>query len=439
MEAWTTERVLALAPDAASEQAARKLAWPGPWSEAGRDARAAWGSCRGSGRTPYEVQVDFAAPAFNCSCPSRKFPCKHALALMLLAAEESDAVPPAPPPERVTTWLSERDERDERAVARRSKRADGVADPEAAAKRLERRAERTAAGMVELRRWLEDVVRQGLGTAQQQPYAFWDRVAARMVDAQAPGAGSRVRRLAGIAYTSDEQWAPRLLEELGLLYLLVEAHDRLGDLPEDVQADVRSQLGWPVASEDVMARAEPRARWTVIGRAIEETDYLLTQRTWLVGEDGRPALVLDFAPPNGTLDPSLGVGTVLEAELAFYPSAAPLRALVARKHGEEPAREPVGVAHVDDILAQRAAALARNPWVERWPVALQAAIPVRIDGERWEVQTGDRAMPLVFSPEVAAQSLLALSGGQPIGVYGEWSRGRLLLLAAHAEGRTVPL
>ena len=426
--------MLALAPDAASEQAARKLAWPGPWSETGQDDRAAWGLCKGSGKKPYEVQVDFEGPAFGCSCPSRKFPCKHALALMLLVADRT--VAPGERPERVTEWLSTRDERSERVVERRAKRADGVADPEAAAKRLERRAERTAAGMVELRRWLEDVVRQGLGAAQQQPYGFWDRVAARMVDAQAPGAASRVRRLAGIAYASDDRWAPRLLEELGLLYLLVEAHARLDALPVDAAADVRQQLGWPVSSDEVMERAEPRARWTVVGRAIELGDQVQTQRTWLHGEDGRPALVLDFAPPHGTLDRSLEVGTVVTAELAFYPGAAPLRALVARKHDEEPARSAVGAADADEALAGRAAALAKNPWIERWPVALRAAVPVRVEEDRWEIHAGERALPLRVTDDVGWR-MLALSGGEPAGIYGEWLRGELRPLAGHAVGRTV--
>ena len=44
--------VEALAPDAASLTAARKLARPAPWSEFGRDERARWGLCKGSGAKP---------------------------------------------------------------------------------------------------------------------------------------------------------------------------------------------------------------------------------------------------------------------------------------------------------------------------------------------------------------------------------------------------
>ncbi|HEY6892487.1 MAG TPA: SWIM zinc finger family protein, partial [Solirubrobacter sp.] len=84
--AWSAETVEGLAPDPASVAAARKLARSGPWSSVGYDERAVWGLCKGSGARPYQASVDLAGPAFKCSCPSRKFPCKHALALLLLWA-----------------------------------------------------------------------------------------------------------------------------------------------------------------------------------------------------------------------------------------------------------------------------------------------------------------------------------------------------------------
>ena len=42
---------------------------------------------KGSGKVPYQTSIDFADPAAplgRCSCPSRRFPCKHCAALMSL-------------------------------------------------------------------------------------------------------------------------------------------------------------------------------------------------------------------------------------------------------------------------------------------------------------------------------------------------------------------
>src|SRR3954453_23342265 len=102
-----------LAPDAASVTAARKLARPGAWTEAGHDEQAVWGLCKGSGARPYQTQVDLEGPAYKCSCPSRKFPCKHALALLLRYA--GCDVPASEPPEWVREWRDERAARAERS------------------------------------------------------------------------------------------------------------------------------------------------------------------------------------------------------------------------------------------------------------------------------------------------------------------------------------
>ncbi|RZM28645.1 MAG: SWIM zinc finger family protein, partial [Sphingomonas sp.] len=72
-----------LATDQASLKAAAGLAKPGKWSGVGisDDGALIWGECAGSGANPYRVMADLRDMGSKCSCPSRKFPCKHALAL----------------------------------------------------------------------------------------------------------------------------------------------------------------------------------------------------------------------------------------------------------------------------------------------------------------------------------------------------------------------
>ena len=78
---------MAAAPDSTSQIAGRRLARPGPWSAIGVSDGLLWGECQGSGKTPYRVTVDTGGRRYQCSCPSRKFPCKHALGLLFLWAE----------------------------------------------------------------------------------------------------------------------------------------------------------------------------------------------------------------------------------------------------------------------------------------------------------------------------------------------------------------
>ena len=85
-------RIEAVAPDQSALGAARKLLVDGKWPQLERDAehRFLWGACQGSGATPYRVVVEIADLGAKCSCPSRKFPCKHSLALMWWFAERPD-------------------------------------------------------------------------------------------------------------------------------------------------------------------------------------------------------------------------------------------------------------------------------------------------------------------------------------------------------------
>ena len=69
-------------------KAAEGLAKPGKWLSLEQMEPFIWGLFQGSGARPYETQVDTARRRFSCSCPSRKHPCKHALALGLLYAED---------------------------------------------------------------------------------------------------------------------------------------------------------------------------------------------------------------------------------------------------------------------------------------------------------------------------------------------------------------
>ena len=123
---WTADQVLALAPDAASRKAGSKLGAAGPWSETGSsDEGTVWGLCKGSGSKPYQTVVDIAdstGPAYKCSCPSRKFPCKHALGLLLLWAGEDGRCRPGQAPDWAEQWLAGR----RRARTERTARTGGA-------------------------------------------------------------------------------------------------------------------------------------------------------------------------------------------------------------------------------------------------------------------------------------------------------------------------
>jgi hypothetical protein len=439
---WTSEQILNLAPDPGSARSGRELARASKWLSLGHDPRACWGECQGSGSTPYQTQIDLGEPAFRCTCPSRKFPCKHALGLFLLYAESRAAFREGPAPDRVSEWLEARAKKAQlKAEADEGRPAEPEArpaDPAAKARRAAGREARVAAGLDELSRWLMDLIRQGLAACQARPYSFWETPAARLVDAQAPGAARLVRELAGIP-SSGEGWHQRLLERLGRLLLLVEAYSRLETLPEPVQADVRALVGWTQDQKELLAAPGLADEWLVLGQRVELEDRLKVQRTWLIGRASRrPALVIQFAPGNQPLDASLVPGTRLDAELVFFPGTVPMRAIVKRRsEAAGPIEAVPAEPSLEAALAVHAAALAANPWTERTPLAVEEVIPVHRQG-RWSLRDGSDGSIALRPRGDDGWRLLACSGGRPIGVFGEYDGDALLPLGCwNDEGYVV--
>jgi SWIM zinc finger len=443
---WTTEKIVALSPDASSTKNGRGLAGIKHWPILGYNSMALWGECLGSGKTPYRTQIDLTEPAFRCTCPSRKFPCKHGLGLFLLFAEERDVFTQTDPPNWVQEWL---DKRSESTQKKQEAKSEKPVDLAAQAKRFAQRELKVRAGLEDLDLFLRDLVRQGLATVQAQPYSYWDRVAARLVDAQAPILAKRIRAIASIPH-SGQGWAERLLAELGKLHLLVQGYKRRDVLPEAVQAELRSQVGWTLKQEELLGLTKQpdtavevcRDRWRVLGRRVTAEDDLQVQRIWLLGQEiGRSALLLDFAHRSQTLDCSVWPGTVWDGMLAFYPGLYPLRAIIKEREAHEVVWTEMtaeGYISIEDAIAAHGLAMAQNPWLEVFPMLLTEVIPTMEGEECWLVD-GKGAIMLLDPNFQKKWTFMALSGGHAVQLFGEWDGHTLMPLNIGVEGDWISM
>ncbi|MER8042408.1 SWIM zinc finger family protein [Streptomyces sp. NPDC094032] len=441
---WTADQVLALAPDEASRRAGSKLGTAGPWSGAGSGGQGAvWGLCKGSGSTPYRTVVDTTGPAYQCSCPSRKFPCKHALGLLLLWT--GGGIPAGPgraeAPEWAEKWLAGRRDR-----ARPTGPAPepGPADPAAARRRAERRADRISAGARELEQRLADLLRGGLAAAERSGAGLWEETAARMVDAQAPGLAGRVRELGAIA-GSGPGWPVRLLEECALTHLLDRAWLSADRLPGPLAATVRTRVGLTAPPDGPALRD----RWLVLAQYDAADGKLTTRRVWLHGESsGRTALLLSFGAAGRAPQLAFPVGAVLDAELRPYEGGGGLRAELVEQFGAPaPSGAPPRGGTVGAALTAYGLALRDDPWLDAWPVTLTGVVPAPAE-YGWQLAdaggTEREAVPLTRAAQArpGLWRLVALSGGAPLTVFGECGHQGFTPLAAwspDAPGETVPL
>lgn len=442
---WTADQVLALAPDAASRKAGSKLGTAGPWSGTGTtEEGAVWGLCRGSGSKPYQTVVDLSGPAYKCGCPSRKFPCKHALGLLLLWTAGPSAVAVAGVPDWAGGWLADRGARAAQALAATGSASAGPTDREAALKRAERRAERVTGGARELEQRLSDLLRGGLAAAERSGYGLWEETAARMVDAQAKGFAARARELGAIP-GSGPGWPVRLLEEAALLHLLVQGWLRRESLPPSLAATVATRTGLPAP---VGAGPEPPAErdtWLVLAQYDTLDGRLTTRRIWLHGSrTGRTALLLVYGAAGRSPELSLPVGLGVDALLTPRPGPAQLRADLGERFGPVPASaaRPAG-ADVEEAARWYGEALRDDPWLDSWPVTLRAVVPART-ADGWQLTEPDSGLALPLARGAASSPglwrLVSVSGGEPVTVFGECGhRGFQPLAVWRPEGEIAVL
>jgi hypothetical protein len=433
-----TNQILALAPDPASAKAGTQLAVPRNWSNLGKTETALWGECQGSGKTPYRTRIDLGAPAFKCSCPSRKFPCKHGLGLYLLLATDPALFSGADEPEWVRDWLQGRQQRQDK----KTEKAEAAQTPEALAaataqarKREEKREDKVDAGLIELQTWLHDLAREGLAGVRSRGQGFWDGIAARLADAQAAPLARRLRRAGAMLYQSSLADAESLLaNELASIYLLIQAWQRIDGLPPALQADVRALLGWTVAQEDVLRQDAVADCWRVLAQSTVDDERLRVRATWLRGATGgRWALLLHYAVGNQGFEQQLAPDTEFDGELCFYPSAYPLRAQLRQQADVRPLAAAGQPCSLDALLDTHAHALAVQPFLERHPVLLDGLVPDALDlGIVQDAQGRRIALHPAFRHPL---HLLALSGGHPLTVCGEWDGRTLLPLSVWHEGR----
>jgi hypothetical protein len=321
-------------------------------------------------------------------------------------------------------------------------------DPQTAARRQAARERRIAArerkveaGVAELRERLRDILRSGLASLDSDSYAMWDEAAARMVDSQSPGLARMLRALGGIPFTGDG-WHGRLLDRLGHIHLLLATYERRDALPTPLVEEARARIGLSHSKERIVEREALRDRWWALGSSQELNDTLRMRRCWLWGQSSqRWALLLDFASLGTPLGITIPTGLCIDADVVFYPGADNHRALVKESRGrvDDAALGDTAPAFVDipaafDRLSRR---LAEQPWSESVPLALRD-VTVIPDGDRLHLSGPDGSVP-VERDFADALTLLAVSGGKPVSLVGEWRGAVLRPVSVMSGAQLLPL
>ena len=438
----TPQKITSYAPDTGTAQRAIGIAHAQIWHSLEGNGRAIWGTYGYVG-APFMVSVDFEGPAFSCTCPVKRKPCKHGIALLLVFAKNNDAFQVVTdPPEWVATWLQKRDERGrkQRNITVEVERSPEQEKANAEKRQANRdsRLEKMAGGLDELENWLTDLFRQGLATLENYSHEYWSGLQSRMADASLTGISKRLRQLPLLM--SQEDWHEPLLAELGDIYLIVKGFRNIKQLPEPLQDDLLSLSGVNFKKADVLEGANQMDYWLVAGQTeTQEEGNLTARRTWLVGEASKQnVLVLDFAW-GGTFDTSFKLGTVLQGEVAFYPSAYPQRVLLKNfVPTDRPFDLHNGYSTLFAFADGYAKAIGQFPWLSHFPAFLKGVVPV-FQNDNFVLVDSERKQLPTAADEELGWKMVAMSGGHPTSVFGVWDGQAFQPLSTVVNGQFRPL
>jgi hypothetical protein len=124
-------------------------------------------------------------------------------------------------------------------------------------------------------------------------------------------------------------------------------------------------------------------------------------------------------------------------EVAFWPGAAGLRAHFVSRAAQTQGVDAIpGAASIEEFLAEVARALGRQPWQERFLCTLRSAVPSYDPAaNRWLIRDEEGAALPLRDDDLWGDHwrLLAISGGAPVTLAGEWNGEELLPLGIVAD------
>lgn len=250
----TVSYIDSLAPNAAAAKNGRGLVQKNKFVKLNMSGEGdlLYGECAGSGKSNYVCSVDFItpdSPVARCSCPSRQFPCKHALGLMYAYAEGLEFATGSVP-EDILSKREKAEKREENKAKRESSELPGK--PKKVNKSaLKKKIARQLEALDELEKLVLSLVRGGLGTADSRMVKSLNEHAKRLGSSYLTGAENELRRLALLLEEDDRESSyTYAAEQLTLLHAFIrkgrsylQSKQEDPELKPDTESTIEEWLG----------------------------------------------------------------------------------------------------------------------------------------------------------------------------------------------------
>ena len=326
---------------------------------------------------------------------------------MLLYARQKNTFTVTDAPAWVTEWLNKRTEKQEKQEEKKDKPVDEAAQ----AKRQQARQLKVNDGIEELNAWMKDIVRNGIMSIPEKGPAHFENISRRLIDAQAPGLAGMVRGL-GETNFYTEGWPTRFMDQLLRIYMVTEGFKNSSLLNESFQQDLRSWIGFTQNQDELKEQKGVLDTWLILGKQSTEVDAITTEKFWLYGtQTNTYALLLQFIVRGQGVQYSFTPGMFVQAELVFFPSISPMRALVKRQISTDAVTQFNKFTGWQKVAETESEINGQLPFRAERPFIVNRLKPV-LYNQQWWLQDEENKIMQVRSEYKNIWKLLSMSGGK---------------------------
>lgn len=397
----TEDYINEISPDTPSTKNANKLLSKTQWLVK-KSNRAIWSEIYGSGKKPYLAQIDSQNIAFKCTCPSRKFPCKHGLALGLYVANNDlQKIVMDDEPLWVKEWI---DKRKSKAITKTNKTPVKEKSPEVTQKQNNKKWSNAVLDVAIVELWLLDVVKIGISDFPSKHDEYWEKLKKRMVDIKLTGFNSFFNLLQTLDYGKDwEQKVLAILAEMHLLVQSIKHHEIFDDM---FKTELGFLLGWSVSKQELLKNTETEVvddKWIVVKVSLSENSGLTVRKVYLYGTaTNHWAYILEFAHGNSYFTDLYVESVILQAKLLFYNGVLKTRAYLKVKGADEGFDKNLlkPFKNLDEAHENYKDVKMLFSWVSEYPQFVALCNVVEKDSRFYLVDEEDGLLPLLeFSME----------------------------------------
>jgi len=431
------EEALKLSNDQVTATQALKLIKSKYWTKKNRSHRIISGQFKGKSIQVYTPYIDLkGTPGFKCNCSSRRNPCKHSLALLLVFIDDETSFKSTNDfPKHINEWVANRDA-GIKVISKSSSAEERLA---ASSANRAKRIQIMKSGALDVQTWCQDVLRQGLASLEGQSETFWNGIIGRLVDNKLGGLVSSIRFIRN-TIQEESDWPSKVAIELGWLTRVLSSLQNLEDWPEAWQRELLRIGGIHIRKDELEGQKGIMDDWVRLSemKGVNE-DGGNYRYSWFFGKkSGAYGELIEYNYQDDIFPKLPKIGFWFPGEMLFYPSPYPNRVLIKNiGYGLHALRPYPGTSELQKVNDIYLTALKQNPWIKKIPISLNGMTPQ--NGANQEIIDRLGATMQVQAESDHWWNLMAISGGAPIPILGLWNGHYLEIIGSFSGSQYLSM